>query len=81
MLVVAAISAFFLAPLDAWKKRTGIIRIEKNGNDVIYTPDNCNYTKYCYIWWTCYFGTQKKFTDDYDTYYGGEIDEITVTPK
>ena len=85
VLVVAAISAFFLAPLDAWKKRTGIIRIEKDGStiteeiSVTYTPDNCNYAKYCYIWWTCYFGTQKEFTDDYDTYYGGVIDEITAT--
>lgn len=86
-LVAAAVGVFFLAPLQAWKKKTGITRKEVIHSGIIYeqtityTPDNCNFAKYCYIWWTCYFGTQMKYTNENHTYEGGELPEVTITPN
>ena len=90
-LVAAAIGIFFLAPLQAWKKKTGIRCIPNVMNNaetiqantsqtVIHTPDNTSYYTYCIWWWEAYFGTQLEYTDENHTYEGGQIDEITVTP-
>ena len=90
-LVAAAIGIFFLAPLQAWKKKTGIrcipdviTNVEPILQDapqtVVHTPDNTPYYAYCIWWWKAYFGTQMEYTDENHTYEGGQIDEITVTP-
>lgn len=91
-LVAAAIGIFFLAPLQAWKKKTGIRAIPdkkianretllaETNQTHVYTPDNTKYYVYCVWWWKAYFGTQMEYTDENHTYEGGQIDEITVTP-
>lgn len=96
-ILTAAVAVFFLAPLKAWKKGTGITLIEKEKKSdaqiatfvadqymripLTYTPNNSKYLLYCIIWWKAYFGTQATYTSPDHTYDGGELEEITVTPK
>ncbi len=90
-LVAAAIGVFFLAPLQAWKKKTGIRAIPDKITNMetllivtnkthVFTPDNTPYYAYCVWWWKAYFGTQMEYTDENHTYEGGELPEVTVTP-